>query len=110
MPASLVTSPCFGSKHISSDGTDQRKASKKESVRTVPIDFLVVAAGDMYLLSKHLVRYLASRASNGKYGAHCPKYGFPPMSRHKRDQWSVFDLLYQCDECLPESAFSKTQV
>ena len=39
------------------------------------------SAGDMYLLSKHLVRYLASRASYGKYGAHCPKYGFPPMSR-----------------------------
>ena len=43
------------------------------------------ASGDTYLLSKHWVRYLASRASNGKYGAHCPKYGFPPMSRHERD-------------------------
>ena len=39
------------------------------------------ADGDMYLLPKHSVRYLASRASIGKYGAHCPKYGFPPMSR-----------------------------
>ena len=39
------------------------------------------ADGDMYLLSKHWVRYLASRASIGKYGAHCPKSGFPPMSR-----------------------------
>ena len=39
------------------------------------------ADGDKYLLPKHLVRYLASRASNGKYGTHCPKYGFPPMSR-----------------------------